>query len=417
MKHPPLTAIALRNVTPPETGTTYLPDGGCPGLRLRISANGRMAWVLNCRDHAGKVRSIALGEYSGAGSVGLADARERARRERQKLKDGQDSVAERKAARAAAERRKHADTLQSLLLAYEQLVATPRQAQGKARSWNESRRRIEDVFHRWLNTPLEEVTAPDLQRTIDSHPARSSAAAACRYLRPVLRWGELRGLVIRGTGQGLTPPEGVNRPRDRVLNDTELKAIWQALPELAEPYGDLFKWLTLTCCRLNEATSARWSDVDLIDGIWYIPQTKQGKPHAIPLSRQALALLAKRAEGIDSSSLIFGTRTGGQLSNFDRLTKRLQAASRTVGWHRHDLRRTGATIMADTGVAPHVIEMVLGHALASGGDGSRLSRMAAIYNKSRYQNEVREALQQLADRLDGITGDNIATLSPTIMRV
>jgi hypothetical protein len=69
----------------------------------------------------------------------------------------------------------------------------------------------------------------------------------------------------------------------------------------------------------------------------------------------------------------------------------------TAGWHRHDLRRTVATNLGDTGVAPHVIEVVLGHAVPH-------TALAAVYNRSRYLKEHREALQQFADRLDALCG-------------
>ncbi|OUI83378.1 hypothetical protein HC62_14575 [Acetobacter tropicalis] len=58
--------------------------------------------------------------------------------------------------------------------------------------------------------------------------------------------------------------------------------------------------------------------------------------------------------------------------------------------------------MANRGTPPHVVEMVLGHALVSGSDGSRLGRVAAVYNKSRYENETRTAIQALSDEIESI---------------
>ena len=45
-------------------------------------------------------------------------------------------------------------------------------------------------------------------------------------------------------------------------------------------------------------------------------------------------------------------------------------------WTLHDLRRTGATRMADSGVQPHIIEAVLNH--VSGHKGG----VAGIYNRA-----------------------------------
>ena len=52
-------------------------------------------------------------------------------------------------------------------------------------------------------------------------------------------------------------------------------------------------------------------------------------------------------------------------------------------WTLHDLRRTGATRMADSGVQPHIIEAVLNH--VSGHKGG----VAGIYNRAAYEPEKR----------------------------
>ncbi|WP_215753920.1 site-specific integrase [Acetobacter sp. P5B1] len=411
MKRPPLTAASLRSVKAPETGIIYFSDGGCPGLRLRVSASGKMTWVLSCRDRVGKVRSISLGDFNGAGCVGLAEARERARRQRQQLKDGKDPIAERKAARDKHRSKSEAGTLATLLLLYEQHVVTARQEVGKARSWPEAKRAINSVLAKHLTTPLPDLTSPTLQKTIDNWPSRARAGATVRFVRPILKWASRRGLMAHGIAEMLQQPEGSNVRRQRVLSDSELGAIWQKLDSI-QVYGPAFRWLLWTACRKSEMTRARWQDIDLSTHEWLIPaeHSKNGKAHVVPLPRQAVELLAERHAGSPPTNLIFPNQAGKPLDNWDRATKRLQAASGTADWHRHDLRRTAATLMADCGVAPHIIEAALNHALVIGGDGSTLSAVARTYNTSRYQQEHAKALQALADRLDAMAGSNVVTL-------
>nr|WP_314741963.1 tyrosine-type recombinase/integrase [uncultured Haemophilus sp.] len=57
---------------------------------------------------------------------------------------------------------------------------------------------------------------------------------------------------------------------------------------------------TLTMVRPNEAVTAEWAEIDLSKKLWAIPsekmkQTKasENKPHIVPLSKQALALLER----------------------------------------------------------------------------------------------------------------------------
>jgi integrase len=135
--------------------------------------------------------------------------------------------------------------------------------------------------------------------------------------------------------------------------------------------------------------------------IWIIPaaRAKNGRARAVPLPSQATnllqAALGNDEKTIGSDSLVFPSKGGGILSNWDRETKRLHRLSGTSAWQRHDLRRAVATLLGDLGFAPHVVRVVLGHAHIA--DGA-----TAVYARSRYQREHREALQALADEIDRI---------------
>jgi integrase len=144
--------------------------------------------------------------------------------------------------------------------------------------------------------------------------------------------------------------------------------------------------------------STRWRDIDWDAGIWSIPpeRAKNGEPHLVPLSRQAVALLtAIRPKDRKPDSLVFCTSAGTALGNWDRETKAVQQKSQTSDWHRHDLRRTGATLLGEMGELPDIVEAALNHV-------SIRSPLAATYNRSRYRPRVAAALQRLADALDGI---------------
>ncbi len=394
-----LTPAFLRTVRPPVSGQVEHADRSCPGLRLRLSHGGAATWVLGCRDAAGKSRRFVLGAFP---ALGLAKARDLARERREEVRQGHDPIQQARDARsAAAEVCADAATLTTLLTGYEKDVGLRR------RSWQEARKRIESVFAKHLSQPAAMMTGPELQLTVDAHPSRSSAGAAVRYVRPVLKWGAKRGLVARGTGEALDQPEGALVTRKRQLTREEMAAILPRLDE-AGSYGRVLRWLFWTGCRLNEACNARWRDMNLDTGVWTIPQTKQGWKHVVPLPTPAVALL-RALLFVDETGitlppnpdlLIFASGRGGLLVNWDRATKIVQQASGTKGWHRHDIRRSVASLMGDLGVAPHVIEVCLGHVLRSSSDGSSLSRVATTYNRSRYQQEHADALARLAIELE-----------------
>jgi integrase len=273
------------------------------------------------------------------------------------------------------------------------------------KSWPVGRGRIDRVFKALLGRPLEALRPSDLQMVADAYPAKQIAASAVRCLRPVLKWGAARDYVS-GTAADLKPPAVVKR-REHVLTREELKALLPHLQETENPYRRAMFFMLLTLARREEVAGALWRDVDLTAGLWRLPKTKNGLDHVIPLSDQALDLLhsigAKKGD-----TLIFASSTGGRLSNWDREAKSLMKASATAGWTRHDLRRTGATLLGEMGVEPHVIESALNHALIG-------SQIGAVYNRARYRPAVGRALQMLAEHLAGVAGVS-ATVIPLKVR-
>jgi integrase len=164
----------------------------------------------------------------------------------------------------------------------------------------------------------------------------------------------------------------------------------------AKAHAAALCFMLLTLARREEVAGACWREIDLTACAWTIPggRTKNAEPHTVPLSRQAVALL-RTLEPSAGDELVFCTFKGDPIGNWDRETKALQAATGTKGWTRHDLRRTGATMLGEMGELPDIIEAALNHV-------SIRSPLAATYNRSRYRPQVAAALQRLADALDGI---------------
>ena len=136
----------------------------------------------------------------------------------------------------------------------------------------------------------------------------------------------------------------------------------------------------------------RWSEVDMAASIVTLPphRTKNGRAHTIPLSADALEVL-RSIPHRNERDLVFGDGQGG----YSGWSKAKATLDEKLGkgvkpWTLHDLRRTAATRMADSGVQPHVIEAVLNH--VSGHKGG----VAGIYNRALYEPEKRTAIDTLA---------------------
>jgi integrase len=221
-------------------------------------------------------------------------------------------------------------------------------------------------------------------------------------------WAITEGFIeinpVTGTGKA---DEGGSR--ERVLTEAELAEVWAALGD--DQLGDIVRLLILTAQRREEIGGLRWDEIDLERDLIVLgpERTKNKRQHELPLSSAARAILERqpRRKGRD---LVFGYGPGPfsgwshcKVALDERLREARQAANRKakpmLDWRLHDLRRTAATIMADRlGVLPHIIEAILNHV-----SGHRAG-VAGVYNRARYEAEMRDALQRWAVHVAAIVG-------------
>jgi integrase len=227
-----------------------------------------------------------------------------------------------------------------------------------------------------------------------------TAARARTALSAMFNWAIREGLDIPAN-----PVLGTNRPteprsRERVLTDPELRAIWRACGE--DDYGRIVRLLILTGQRRNEVGDMQWSEI--AGDSWTIPstRTKNHREHALPLTPAALALIQAQPHRNDRDFIFGDGRRGfqGWSKSKSRLDARIAAEGEPLPhWTIHDLRRSAATTLADClGVLPHIVEAILNHV------SGHKSGVAGIYNRARYSEEMRDALQSWADYIDALTG-------------
>jgi integrase len=154
--------------------------------------------------------------------------------------------------------------------------------------------------------------------------------------------------------------------------------------------------LLLTACRRNEIGNLTWDEIDLKRNLIILApaRTKNGRGLELPLSAQALAII-DRIPRRNSSAFLFSDANG--FKGWDQDKGRLDQRLRIAPWRIHDLRRTAATGMAELGVQPWYVEAVLNH------QSGHKSGIAGTYNRAKYADEMRSALQRWANHLDQIT--------------
>ncbi len=295
-----------------------------------------------------------------------------------KVKLGEDPASEKDKAIAA-----QTETFAAALKPY---LARQRQRL-RPRSLVEIARHLEVHAKSLHRLPLAAIGRRDIARLIARVSETSGPVAANRTVASVsafLAYCVRDGLVDGNVAAFVNKlPEA---SRSRVLSDAELRAIWEATGG-GDRYSAIVRLLMLTGRRREEVGGLRWSEIDFDRATIALPpsRTKNARPHEIPLSPAALAILRARPrrEGRD---YVFGTRHGfnGWAGGKAALDRRAQIAP---AWVLHDIRRSVSTVMHERlNIAPHVVEVVLGHA------GGHKAGVAGVYNKATYAAEKATAL-------------------------
>ncbi|WP_172590761.1 tyrosine-type recombinase/integrase [Shewanella xiamenensis] len=195
--------------------------------------------------------------------------------------------------------------------------------------------------------------------------------------------------------------------KDRVLTDVELHDLLSAI---RERQGSLYmrylcQFLIIFGARTQELRLSTFDEWDLERGIWTVPKahSKTDKIIIRPIPakvRPLLDLLYKRHghTGYLLGELKSGETVSASGSKFHQKLKQNEC------WSLHDLRRTFATKLNDLGVAPYVVEQLLGHTLGG---------VMAIYNRSQYLPEKQAALDMWCDWLDLLINpaDNVVSIN------
>jgi len=407
-RHSPLTDRGIRSL-PTQRTPVDVRDGGQRGLVLTVLPSGRKQFTVRYR-FQGKQRRLLLGEYP---AVTLAVARKRARKAQSAIDDGRDVAGERQAAKA-----KRTDTVATLAADY-----LAKHARKFKRTAGEDERILNvEVLPRWKDRSVRELTRRDVRALVDRVAERAPIMAnrVLAVVRKMLNFAVDHDWIDANPAARVAKPSP-EHSRDRVLNEEELRRLWRILshfPTTAErpapgrkgskgaaddpicpvaPWmADVLKMRLLTAQRGGEIARMRWADVDLGSGWWTIPgeHTKNGEPHRVPLSAEAVAIVRAHSpkDGEARPEHVFTGLGGGTI--MDRAKKAPSAIARVlkIDFRGHDLRRTAATYMAAAGIPREHIGHVLNH--VEGG-----ARATRVYDRYAYDREKRVALDTWARSL------------------
>ncbi len=346
-------------------------DDVVAGLALRVGRGGTKAYIIRYRCN-GKHRRLKLGTHP---HLTLAEARKAARARLQQAQAGEDP------AETQRERRRHDTTFAAL--AAEVLEAKASETREKTRR---ERQRIVDteLLPHWKNRPAASITRRDVVHLVERIAARAPVMAnrTLAAVKVIFNEGLRREFpTLEANPAHLVEPRDESA-RGRFLERAEVRTLWTALESERLLPRALFRLTLLTAQRVGSVCAMRWSDIDDAD-VWRIPPMsfKGKRPHLVPLSAEALAVLEEVRQFTGGDEYVFPGRADGKrgphIVSVNKALQRIRERTELPAWTIHDFRttfRTHATRAqspahkkdpAGLGVAPNIADAVLGHKEAS----------------------------------------------------
>ena len=412
-----ITDMAFRNLKASDK-VQMISDGEGLVVRVRpLSEGGTISFMLSYRIE-GKQRRITLR------AQGLKEAREERHDYRKLVKQGKDPSLER-TLKLARDRQQQIDEQEALAKINARVTVND-----LFKRWHDidlidrkDRAEILRMFNKDVLPDLGDLFVEDVRKghiglVIDKLKMRGVnhlARNLLKLMRQMFRFAVSRDVIEFDPTASLSVAKMTTAPteRDRTLSDIEIRALARQLPDAHLLMStECAVWIALsTMCRIGELSKAKISDLDLELKTWVIPEanSKNGKAHTVYLSDFALKHFTALKNVAQNDTWMFPNRDGSSHVCEKSITKQIggrqtenilsnrsqpnQALVLTGGkWTPHDLRRSGATLMGDLGIAPDVIEKCLNH--------TEENKVKRTYQRQKMELEQAQAWRVLGDRLN-----------------
>jgi integrase len=366
------------------------------GLHLLVLPSGGRYWRMNYR-FLGKQKTLALGVWP---EVELADARAKRDEAQRLLVKGIDPAEQAKLDKVAAS------------------VAVANNFQAVAEEWvaKVEREGLSPVTLkkiRWLlsftypalgRRPIADILPHELLavlRTVEMRGRHESAKRIRATCSQVFRYAFATARADRDVAADLKGALTVPKVTHRAAITTPIK-VGRLLRAIQGFEGHpvtsaALKLLPHVFVRPGELRYAEWADFDLDKAIWTIPphKTKMRRVHSVPLSRQALDIIAGIETDVALSPYLFPSLRSVQRPMSENT---INAALRRLDYAQdemtgHGFRAMASTLLYEMGKwNPDAIERQLAHA-----DNNAVRR---AYTRGEYWNERVAMMQDWSNYLD-----------------
>ncbi len=224
-----------------------------------------------------------------------------------------------------------------------------------------------------------------------------------------IAWGVVHNPVI-----DIATDPNAFLPRDRSLSREEFRRFWMWLTEK----GSTMRYRLAPAIQLMMATGQRPTEILRTTPATYDPEgrtiswttTKNGKPHCIPLPRQAVAILGAQLPNEHGMYFyrLFQPWEPARSDGVAALVERYLAETGAAKFVGRDLRRTWKTLAGDAGIKKFVRDKIQNHA--------EPGVSAKHYDKYDYLREMRAGMEAweryLAELLTGNPDGTVSFSKP-----
>jgi integrase len=375
------------------------------GLYLVVSPTGAMSWAFMFKK-GGKRQLHGLGSLTGKGaavSVSLDDARKKANKLRDQIAEGKDLRAEKENAKVSSEA--------TFAVFLEETLKSRNASDAHKKQWKRS---LTNHAASIMQLPVNAITIHHVRAVLDPiWPSKLGEDVRHRVekvLKVAKKLGQRQGMDNPADWENLEDVMLPKWTKAESLQNSHASLPYFMLPAFMDKLlafdglsARALAFAILTATRSSEAREARWSEMNDDLTIWSIPAARmkgkknQRKPHFVPLSAQASALLRAVRKRADSD-FVFANHDGSAAINDKALGQKLVEMKLMVEATVHGFRSTFANYVTDNllghGFTEEDREQCLAHSLKA---------VTAAYTRTDVFAKRAKIMQAWADHATGAT--------------
>jgi integrase len=320
------------------------------GLYVLVTVGGTKTFYVR-RKIKGRSERLLLGRFP---ELSVEVARTKAMQFHSALTDGKNLAEARRGELAEL-------TLGELFQAY-----LDKHAKKSRKTWEIIEHDFDRNFADWKTRKLSSITQEDVEKLhgqIADSRGKYAANRALELIRAVFNKG-LQWKLCKMENPALGISAFPEESRIRILQPDEFTRFFKALDEETDDtIRDFIMISLLTGARKANVLAMRWCDINFKGATWIIPglESKNGQPHTIALTKQELEILERRRARTKTEFVFPGDGVTGHLVEPKRAWARILKRAKIQNLHLHDLRRSMASWMANTGANAPLIQSAMNH--------------------------------------------------------